>query len=349
MTAGPGEVPFEGGVMRYTVPGYAHRRGEHCGSGAMRNLLAFRGILLSEPMCFGLGSGAGFLYLPAYPVPPRVAFHGRIMELERALCGVLGIPFPERPEPDGDAGWARAREAVLAGNPVLVNTDLAFLDYFDTKTHFSGHRVVLIGFDDEAGEAHLSDSEWDAPQAVPIASLSRSRSSDVPPYPMENRWCVVAPDGPLRPIAEAVPAALRKNAGEMLSAPEAGVSGVAGMRRAARELPGWPDMTPEWAFAARFGYQVIEKRGTGGGFFRRLYARYLEEASAVCPPVADAGLPRAMVGVADGWTGIAALLKEISESKDRGAFRRAGEMLLRQADAEETFWRTAARAATSCS
>jgi hypothetical protein len=311
----------------------------------MRNLLAFRGVLLSEPMCFGLGSGAGFLYLPAYPVPPGVAFHGRIMELERELCGALGIPFPERPEPDGDAGWARAREAVLSGQPVLVNTDLAFLDYFDTKTHFSGHRVVLIGFDDEAGEALLSDSEWDAPQAVPIASLSRSRSSGIPPYPMGNRWCVVAPDGPLRPLSEAVPVALRKNAAGMLSSPQGDVSGVAGMRRVAEELPRWPEMTGEWPFAARFGYQVIEKRGTGGGFFRRLYARYLEEASSAYAPVAAAELPRTMVALADGWTGIAARLKEISEAKDRGVFRVASELLLRQADAEEAFWRAAARVA----
>ncbi len=331
--------------MKSIVPGYVHSRGEHCGSAAMRNLLAFRGIRLSEPMCFGLGSGAGFLYLPGLPVPPGVAIHGRIMELERELCGALGVPFPERPERDAETGWARAREAVLAGHPVLISTDLAFLDYFDTKTHFSGHRVVLIGFDDEAGEALLSDSEWDAPQPVPIASLSRSRASDVPPYPMENRWCVVAPAGPLRPLSEAVPIALGKNAAGMLSPPEGDLSGVGGMRRAAGEMPRWPDMTGEWVFAARFGYQVIEKRGTGGGFFRRLYARYLEEASSSCEPVSAAGLPGAMAALADGWTGIAARLKGISESRDRSAFRAVSEMLIRQADAEEAFWRKAARAA----
>lgn len=332
--------------MRYAVPGYVHRRGEHCGSSAMWNLFAFRGIRISEPMCFGLGSGAGFLYVPDLPVSPGLAFHGRIMELERELCGALGIPFPERPEPDGEAGWARAREAVLSGHPVLISTDLAFLDYFRTKTHFSGHRVVLFGFDDEAGEALLSDSEWDAPQPVPIASLARSRSSDIPPYPMGNRWCVIAPDGPLRPLSEAVPIALRKNAVGMLAGPEGDLSGVAGMRRAADEMPRWPDMTGDWPFAARFGYQVIEKRGTGGGFFRRLYARYLDEASSAFAPVSAAGLPGTMVALADGWTGIAAGLKGISESKDRSAFRAVSQMLLRQADAEEAFWREAARIAS---
>jgi hypothetical protein len=328
--------------MRYAVPGFVHRPGIHCGSSAMRNLLDFRGVVLSEPMCFGLGSGAGFLYVTGLPVPPGVSFHGRIMEMERELCGALAIPFPERPERDGDAGWERAREAVLHGNPVLISTDLACLDYFGTGTHFSGHRIVLFGFDDGAGDALLSDSEREEPQRVPVSSLKAARSSTVPPYPMENRWCVVRPEGPLRPLAEAVPRALGKNAREMLSPPGGSASGLSGIRRMAREIARWPEMTEEWPFAARFGYQVIEKRGTGGGFFRKLYARYLEEASSHHPPLAAAGLAAKMEGVADGWTEIAAGLKGISESLDPGGFPRVSDLLLRQADREEAFWREVA-------
>ncbi len=308
----------------------------------MRNLLAFRGVVLSEPMCFGLGSGAGFLYVPAIPVPPGVAFHGRIMEMERALCEALAIPFPERTEEDGDAGWKRARDAVLAGHPVLVSTDLVHLDYFETTTHFPGHRVVLFGFDDEAGYAVLSDSEREEPQKISLAALATSRSSRVPPYPMENRWCVIMPEGPLRPLSEAVPRALGKNAREMLSPSPGSDAGVAGMRRVADEIPRWPGMTEDFPFAARFGYQVIEKRGTGGGFFRRLYARYLDESTRYFPPLAGAGLAAGMDSLADGWTEIAQGLKEISESGDAGGFLRASDLLLRQADREESFWKEVA-------
>ncbi len=328
--------------MRYAIPGFVHRPGIHCGSSAMRNLLAFRGIVLSEPMCFGLGSGAGFLSVTGLPVPPGVAFHGRIMEMERELCDALSIPFPERPEADGDAGWEGAREAVLSGNPVLITTDLAYLDYFGTGTHFSGHRIVLFGVDDEAGEALLSDSERQEPQRVPVASLKAARSSPVPPYPMENRWCVVRPEGPLTPLAEAIPRALGKNAREMLSPPEGSAAGISGIRRVAGEIARWPGMTKDWSFAARFGYQVIEKRGTGGGFFRRLYARYLEEASSRYSPLATAGLAAKMDAVGDGWTEIAGGLKEVSESLDPGGFQRVSDLLLRQADREEAFWREAA-------
>ncbi len=327
--------------MEYRVPGYVHRNGAHCGSASMRNMLRFRGIDLSEPMCFGLGSGAGFLYLEKLPVPPFVAFHGRIMELERELCDALDLPFPEREEADADAGWARARTAVAAGNPVLINTDLAYLDYFDTRTHFSGHRVVLFGFDDGKGEALLSDSEREEPQYVAVESLKRARSSDIPPYPMGNRWCVIAPSRPPRPLAEAIPRALKKNSEAMLSPREGDLSGVDGIRKAAWELPAWPRRNENWKFAARFGYQVIEKRGTGGGFFRRLYARYLEEASAFHPGIAAGGLCDAMTAVADRWTEAAFRLKEISESGDPAGLGDVSEIFLRQADAEEKFWKKA--------
>lgn len=331
--------------MRVTVPGYVHRSGIHCGSAAMRNMLAFRGIDLSEPACFGLGSGAGFLYIPDHPVSPGVTFHGRTLSLEPDLCERLGLPFPETPEPDAESGWEKAKGAVEAGHPVLVNTDIAYLDYFNTKTHFSGHRVVLIGFDDDSGEAILSDSERPGPQPVPVASLKRSRSSTVPPYPMENRWCVIVPDGPLRPLSLAVPEALRKNAEAMLAPADGALEGIAGMRRAAEELPRWPDMTSEWVFAARFAYQIIEKRGTGGGLFRRIYARYLEGIAPVVPALAGAHLAREMTAVADRWTEIASALKRVSESADPAAFRPVRDLLLRAADAEEAFWRRAAEAA----
>jgi hypothetical protein len=328
--------------MRYTVPGYLHRPGVHCGSAAMRNLLAFRGIDFSEPMCFGLGSGAGFLYVPELPVSPFVAFHGRIMEMERELCDALSIPFPEREEEDGDAGWEMARAAVVSGHPVLISTDLAYLDYFETSTHFAGHRVVLFGVDDEAGHALLSDSEREEAQRIAVSSLKRARSSSIPPYPMENRWCVVKPGGALRPMPEAVPLALGKNAREMLAPPVGSFAGISGMRRMAEEIPRWPAMTEEFAFAARFGYQVIEKRGTGGGFFRRMYARYLDEASVCFPPLAGAGLAVKMIAVADGWTGIAGRLKEVSEGNDAAGLPRVADLVLRQADREEAFWREAA-------
>ena len=50
--------------------------GNHCGSTALRNLLAFHGVELSEEMAFGLGAGACFYYV-AIDGPVAVAVHQR--------------------------------------------------------------------------------------------------------------------------------------------------------------------------------------------------------------------------------------------------------------------------------
>jgi len=331
--------------MRHILPGYIHRPGLHCGSTAMRSVLAYRGIPLSEPMCFGLGAGAGFFYVPDLPVPPGVVIHGRTLMFERDLCRILGLPFDEHTEDDADLGWIHARGAVLAGHPVLLATDLAYLDYFGTKTHFAGHRVVLVGVDDEEGEAILSDSEREGLQGVPVASLKRSRGSNIPPFPMRHWWTVVDPKAEPVPVPAAIPAALRKNAREIFTPGEDGRCGIPAVRRLAGEVGMWPGMTEHWEFAARFQYQVIEKRGTGGGFFRRLYAAYLAEASAFHPAIGREGLPAAMAEVADGWTAVATRFREISEGGDPGLFAGMRDPLLRQSDLEERFWRRVAAVA----
>ena len=55
-------------------------------------------------------------------------------------------------------------------------------------------------------------------------------------------------------------------------------SGLDAVRRLAEEAGSWPEAAEDWQWCARFGYQVIERRGTGGGAFRLMYSRFLEEA-----------------------------------------------------------------------
>ena len=45
----------------------------------------------------------------------------------------------------------------------------------------------------------------------------------------------------------------------------------------AAEIADWPREIEDWQWSARFCYQVIERRGTGGGNFRLMYSRFLAE------------------------------------------------------------------------
>jgi hypothetical protein len=45
--------------------------------------------------------------------------------------------------------------------------------------------------------------------------------------------------------------------------------GIAAMRALAADFPSW-SAAPDWSWAARFGYQIIIKRGAAGSLFRSL-------------------------------------------------------------------------------
>src|SRR3954468_19434755 len=106
-----------------SVPGFVHAPGHHCGSTALRNLLAFHGVELSEEMAFGLGAGASFYYLALDDASPSRWFNGRTARVEEAFRSLTGAALTMRPFPAGDAGaWEAARAEVDAGNPALLLT-----------------------------------------------------------------------------------------------------------------------------------------------------------------------------------------------------------------------------------
>ena len=84
-------------------------------------------------------------------------------------------------------------------------------------------------------------------------------------------------------------------------------SGLDAVHRLAAEAGSWPEAAEDWKWCARFGYQVIERRGTGGGCFRLMYSRFLEEAGRAEAPLAAEAAAR--------WTELAARLPDRQRSR----------------------------------
>ncbi len=327
--------------MIVRVEDYPHRTGEHCASTALRNILAHRGTDLSESMVFGLASGLGFLYLDLPGLSPSRLFHGRTAWLETDFCRNTAIPFEDRPEPDDDRAWQIVRERIDAGSPVMVSTDSYYLGYQRTTSHFPGHRCVVVGYDAEAGEALIADRKFEEYQRCGLDELRRARNA--PDYAMscENRYGDFLGDlKPGRPLREAICVALRRNARAMLEPEGELPAGLPAMRTLARGFPGWA-AAEDWSWAARFGYQVVVKRGSGGSCFRSLYADFLREAAALFPGLRAGGFAGRMDGIARRWRELAAVLKQQSEREVCAPelFARAGVLTGELADAEEAVFR----------
>jgi hypothetical protein len=293
-----------------SVPGYVHRPGHHCGSTALRNLLAFQGIEISEEMAFGLGAGASFYYLSIEDSSPSRWFNGRTARLEESFRDLTGAALEMRTFAAGDReAWEAARAEVDAGNPALLLTDLYHLDHYGNSAHFPGHAVVLAGYDDEV--AYLSDTGFEELQTTRLENLAKARHSGHPAYPLEGHMFTVSAEVDRERLKAAIPRAIEQAAKEMVEPTWGEFAGLPAIDRLAAEAGSWPEAAEDWQWCARFAYQVIERRGTGGGAFRLMYSRFLEQAGRAEAPLAAAAAAR--------WTELASAFHAASESGEPAA------------------------------
>ena len=313
------------------VPDYTHTPGHHCGSTALRNLLAFHGIEITEEMAFGLGAGACFYYVTIEDASPTRWFNGRTARLEENFAELTGAALELRTfdQGDGDA-LATARAEVDAGRPVLLLTDLYYLDHYGNSAHFPGHAVVLAGYDDEL--AHLSDTGFEQLQTTRLENLDKARHSQHPAYPLSGHMFTVTGEISPESLREAIPAAIERAARAMLEPEFRGFSGLDAVRRLAEEAGSWPEAAEDWQWCARFGYQVIERRGTGGGAFRLMYSRFLAEAGRPEAPLA--------ADAAAAWTDLANAFHAASErdEPEPTLWRQIDITAKRVAEAEQRLW-----------
>lgn len=313
------------------VPGYRHAPGHHCGSTALRNLLRFHGVALSEEMAFGLGAGACFYYVPLPGQSPSRFVNGRVARLEELFVELTGASLRLDTFPGPAESWEAARATVDAGRPALLLTDLFYLDHYGNSAHFPGHAVVLAGYDER--DALLSDTAFEELQRTSLEHLAEARHAQHPAYPLAGHMLSVAEGEKPRDPRDAAPRAISSAARRMLEPPLGEYEGLPALRRFAAEAGEWPEELADWRWCARFAYQVIERRGTGGGNFRLMYSRFLAE----CGRDAEAGLAAEAAG---RWTELAEAFREASEAEgpDVAVWARVSEGSEAVLEAEERLW-----------
>ena len=325
----PGMTP---GQIATTVPGYSHQPGHHCGSTALRNLLAFHGTEISEELALGLGAGACFYYFASADLSPTRFTNGRTGRLEEGFLELTGAPLRLRTAADPADSWRLAREVVDEGRPVLLITDLFHLDHYGNSAHFPGHAVILAGYDDEF--AYVSDTGFEDLQRTSLEGLARARHEQHPFYPLAGHMVDVPGEAPsVAALRAAAPAAIERAARRMLEPDLGEFEGLPALRRFVAEVGSWPEATGDWHWSARFNYQVIERRGTGGGNFRTLYSRFLAEVGRT----EEATLAAA---AAAAWTALAGALFAASEGDepDPAGWARIGDRAGTVLEAEERLW-----------
>ena len=286
------------------LKGFPNLVGHHCSSSALRSVLAFDEVQLSEALVFGLGSGLGFFYTVEAGRSPSRRFNGRAPDLEGNFYHLVGRPIR----------WAGTwqpellQNALAANRPLLAQTDIYPIPYYD-DAHFIGHGIAVVGVEED--EVIVADIAAEGFSRMPLQAFHDAVAQAHPPL-LKSYHYAPAPKLNRVDVATLAPQALAKTVRYMLEPPTPN-EGTTGMHKLAADLPSWAELE-DAAWCARFGYQGIEKRGTGGGNFRYLFQDFLQETREFT------GVGQ---GVIDGfghaarlWTEVAGELKQAAFAED---------------------------------
>ncbi|MEZ4548453.1 MAG: BtrH N-terminal domain-containing protein [Thermodesulfobacteriota bacterium] len=299
--------------MKRLIENWVHIPGIHCGSVTLRDVMTFFGHPWTEEMCFGIGGGLGFYYTVGENISPTHMIFMRGPGMETSFFSLV-VEKTEWKQAEAGRAVETVKGIIDSGIPAIIQTDIFYLHYYKSSTHFPGHIISVWGYDDEKGVVYVADTQFEGLKTVSYDDLEESMGSSAPPNPLHNNYLDMVVPQELRPLSELAPEAIRINARKMADGVTGGrgESAVRLIKAWAEDMPSWRDVH-DWKWCARFGYQVIKKRGVGGAGFRWIYRDFLKEAEAITPGISKLGLPEKMDRIGERWSEAADLLKEISE------------------------------------
>jgi len=297
--------------------------GSHCVTASFHKVYAGHACDISEEMLLGLGAGVGFMYWHQKGQPPFLGGRANFEDFHLDLSRRTGVAIQKHATSSPQVAERKLLSLLAAGEPVMVYADMAFLDYLGLPedAHFGGHAVVVCGVDLPNRQVLISDI---APRqtgvkdhcygVVSLDRLAQARGSKFRPFPPGNTWFTFDFSQAHTVMAEDVTAAIRQCARGMLNAPIKNI-GVTGLKTASIRASQWPRTMDEAALRMALWnvYVYTEIGGSGGGLFRFMYARFLEEAAALTGKTDYAVAARQMQVCAESWRALASPLKDVLE------------------------------------
>ncbi len=328
------------------LQGFESLETHHCVTGSMRHIYLYNDHPLSEEMLLGVGGGVGFVYWHMKGTDPFLGGRGKGRPgqgFERCVGERTGVAIDEFTTSSARKAEDSLAVVLEAGQPVMVQVDMGFLPYFDFgghDYHFGAHVIVVCGYDAETQQVVVADREKEL-HTIPMDDLRKARGSTHKPFPPKHRWFTFDFSRKRLPSRDDVVAAVAEQTREMLDPPIKNL-GVEGMRKAARMIPTWlATANREEVHRGLFNLSLfIDSRGgTGGGIFRYMFARFLDEASKMTGLAALAESSAEFVGIGDKWQELARLFGTGSKAGDTPALRSAIETALMEiSDLEAAAW-----------
>jgi Domain of unknown function (DUF4872)/Butirosin biosynthesis protein H, N-terminal len=297
--------------------------GRHPDTAALARLLAALGVAdpatgrpLGEAVLLGVAGGIGVAYF-VFEYEDVTTFYlgGRInsfvqkQDATQAALTRLGVSAEVRRTSGPATAERQLRAALDQGRPTIVTVDVARLLYRSVPDRLSGMMPQDVLVELRGAEPVL----WDlAPAPIPVtwAELAEARAGV---RSAKHRLVMAeAPAGSID-LAGAAAAGIADTWAGMLEPPmrNFGVPGLAkwaDLLTDARDPKGWPALldAPGRQFQLlSWLYDWVETAGTGGGFFRAMYAEFLEAAAGPLDRPDLAELAGDYRDLAAAWTALA--------------------------------------------
>lgn len=327
--------------------GFRSLETHHCVTGSMLHLYHFYDHPLSEEMLLGIGSGLSFIYWHMKGMAPILGGRGNV---GRPGEDGLEITTGERTgvivEKHHTGSIRKAEKALLemleAEKPVMMNVDMGYLPYFDLPEdfHFGGHAIVVCGYDPETKVVLVADRDA-ALHPVTWDVLSQARGSTYKPFPPRNMWFTFDFSQKRQPRSEEIWLAINEVCDTMLRGPISNI-GVRGIQKTAKQVLQWPQkMSAEEMRWSCFNAHIFidAQGGTGGGIFRYMYARFLQEAAEITQEPELHLISQRLNSVGDQWQEIAEIFKQGADLEDPASILpETSSPLLSIAEAELQIW-----------
>jgi hypothetical protein len=321
----------------------------HCVTGSLRHIFAYHDHPMSEEMLLGLGEGVGFVYWHQKGAPPFYGGRANIRSPRfEGLPITAGRRTGVRAEWHATSSARKAEKSLLAllaaGEPVMIHLDMGYLPYFPDLPddfHFGYHVVVVAGYDPETGKVLLADRDTEL-HPVSAEVLAQARGSTYKPFPPKHQYYTFDFTDKQAPTPAGINAAIQTTAERMVDPPISNL-GVRGIRKARQRTRQWPrEMDAEalrWACFNAFIY-IDASGGTGGGIFRYMYARFLDEAAEITNNPRLRHISQEFCHIGDMWQEVAHRFQQAAESDDPASqLEHITAPMPAIAGREETAWR----------
>lgn len=315
--------------MKHCVKDFLPLGGKHCITNALKQIFSYYKYPLSEEMIFGLASGIAFTYINLAH-SPMISGRTKPFVFESKLAERLHITIKCKQPKSYERAFLHAKNMIDKDIPVLVYTDMAFLDYLnlDKNSHFGGHAVVISGYDDDTQVFYVSDRDNHNYQIripngyisenyhlVGFDEIALARSSNYRPFPANNKY-LEFDFSQYKPISKSIIVdAIADTCESMLHAP-ANLLGINGIQKFSKEVLKWKNFDEDKRKIAGITnyFQISGDGGTGGGIFRKMYGGVLIEAEVIAEQKGLAEIGNAFIALSQKWDLLAKSMWQLGET-----------------------------------